>query len=197
MPPKHRPRCGYCFKEFFKAKDVQLHIGNSPRCRAVRNRERSRREPTQSPELEEESTNYTDPIHVDNVAQYQEEADYVPSDRWEEVGLNEGNVDELPNRRTTVEEVEDEEAPGRYGRDYNPDEVAHPLGEGQTVFERLREKQIEAGLASKPWAPFEDEEEWDLAQWLIKEVSQTAADKFLKLAIVSGTHRIHSELTDS
>jgi hypothetical protein len=128
---------------------------------------------------------------MDDVPQYHEEADYVSSDRWEdtEAGLNDTNVDELPNRRTSVEEVEDdsEEVPGRYGRDYEPDEAAHPLGGGQTAFERLREEQTEAGLGSKPWAPFEDEEEWDLAQFLIKEVSQTAADQFLKLSIVSKT----------
>jgi hypothetical protein len=189
MPPRNRPHCGYCFKEFFKAKDVQLHIGNSPICRAARNRERSRREPRSrlEPTPQENAGNADN--DMGDVAQYQEEANYIPSDRWEEASLNEGNADELPNRRTTVEEVEDEEAPGRYGRDYDPDEVAHRLGEGQTAFERLREEQIAAGLGSKPWAPFEDEEEWDLAQFLMTEVSQTAADKFLKLPIVSGTHR--------
>jgi hypothetical protein len=126
---------------------------------------------------------------MDDVPQYHEEADYISSDRWEDTGagLNDTNVDELPNRRTSVEEVEDEEVPGRYGRDYEPNEAAHPLGGGQTAFERLREEQTEAGLGSKPWAPFEDEEEWDLAQFLIKEVSQTAADQFLKLSIVSKT----------
>jgi hypothetical protein len=188
MPPKHRPRCGYCFKEFFKAKDVQLHIGNTPRCRSARNRERSRCE--LSPEEGSTNSVHLDSVNADEAAQYQEEADYIPSDRWEDANLNEENANELPNRRTTVEEVEDEEAPGRYGMDYDAEDVAHSLGEPQTVFERLREEQIAAGLTSKLWAPFEDEEEWDLAQFLVKEVSQTAADKFLKLAIVSGTHRI-------
>ncbi|KAH9974860.1 hypothetical protein BJV74DRAFT_879658 [Russula compacta] len=41
--------------------------------------------------------------------------------------------------------------------------------------------------------PFEDEEEWELARWLIKEVSQTATDKFLKLPITKNrTHPSYS-----
>jgi hypothetical protein len=77
----------------------------------------------------------------------------------------------LLNQRATVEEVKDGEAPGTYEMDYDAKDIAHSLGEGQTVFERLREEQIAAGLTSKPWAPFEDEEEWDLVQFLMKEVS--------------------------
>ena len=162
-------------------KDVQLHIGNTQICRDARNRARSRHQPTPQEEIAD--------IDMNDVVQYHEEADYVPSDHWEdtEAGLNDANLNELPNRQMSVKEVEDEEVAGRYGRDYDLDEVAHPLGGGQTAFERLRGEQTEAGLGSKPWAPFEDEEEWDLAQFLIKEVSQTAADQFLKLSIVSET----------
>ncbi|KAH9979616.1 hypothetical protein BJV74DRAFT_879411 [Russula compacta] len=93
------------------------------------------------------------------------------------------------SHRVTVEEVEDEAAPGRFAEEYNSDHVAHVLGESATAFETLREEQIAAGLGEKPWAPFEDEEEWELARWLIKEVSQTATDKFLKLPITKNRTR--------
>ena len=91
MPPKHRPHCGYCFKEFFKVKDVQLHIGNTQICRDARNRARSCHQPTPQEEIAD--------IDMNDVVQYHEEADYVPSDRWEdtEAGLNDANLNELPN----------------------------------------------------------------------------------------------------
>ncbi len=35
------------------------------------------------------------------------------------------------------------------------------------------------------WGPFADEDEWQLAEWLLKNVGQMQADAFLKLPIVS------------
>ncbi|KAH9980681.1 hypothetical protein BJV77DRAFT_955350 [Russula vinacea] len=35
----------------------------------------------------------------------------------------------------------------------------------------------------EPWAPFKDKDEWELAQFLVTEVSQTVTNKFLKLPI--------------
>jgi Plavaka transposase len=89
------------------------------------------------------------------------------------------------NNTSQTPEVEDEDIPGRYAEDYNPADVAHILRKTQTAFETLEEFQNNAGLGENPWAPFEDEEEWELARFLIKEVSQKAADKYLKLPIVS------------
>ncbi|KAG2031754.1 hypothetical protein BDR03DRAFT_840265, partial [Suillus americanus] len=48
-------------------------------------------------------------------------------------------------------------------------------------FERYRTYQEEEG--EDPWSPFEDVEEWDLAQWLVKNLGQTRTDEFLKLPI--------------
>jgi hypothetical protein len=112
-----------------------------------------------------------------------DEPDYIPRERQGAVD------DQASNRSQSVEEVEDEDAPGRYAKDYNPDNVAHILRKSQSDFETLKDDQNKAGLAEKPWAPFEDEGEWELAQFLIKEVSQTAANKYLKLPIVSGGSR--------
>ncbi|KAG6808947.1 hypothetical protein H0H92_002281 [Tricholoma furcatifolium] len=50
----------------------------------------------------------------------------------------------------------------------------------KTTFEKLRCRQEDAGL--QPWAPFANEAEWELAQWLMTSgVSQTKMDTFLKL----------------
>lgn len=56
-------------------------------------------------------------------------------------------------------------------------------GLGQTEFGRVRESQIERD--QDPWAPFESQEEWQLAQWLLQNVGQNATEEFLKLPIVS------------
>ncbi|KAJ7186196.1 hypothetical protein C8R46DRAFT_983014 [Mycena filopes] len=49
------------------------------------------------------------------------------------------------------------------------------------------------------FGPFRDEEEWDLARWLMKNVNQTGTDEYLRLPIVSATllPRYFSLLTSS
>ncbi|KAJ7131567.1 hypothetical protein C8R43DRAFT_930595, partial [Mycena crocata] len=90
------------------------------------------------------------------------------------------------NRRATVEEVEDEDAPGapRWYEDYPRPAgriLARPeLNPVETIFEAIRKKQREEGLP--PWAPFESEDDWNLARWLSKAgVSGGNIDEFLKL----------------
>ncbi|KAG1866944.1 hypothetical protein C8R48DRAFT_599934 [Suillus tomentosus] len=81
-----------------------------------------------------------------------------------------------------MEEVADEEEPIQFAKVF-PRPVADVLGVGQTVFEEIRESQVDMGLEKNPWAPFDDEYEWGLAEWLSKRVNKTATDEFLKLAI--------------
>ncbi|KDQ60095.1 hypothetical protein JAAARDRAFT_126057 [Jaapia argillacea MUCL 33604] len=52
-----------------------------------------------------------------------------------------------------------------------------------TGFERVAREQQDSGVG--PWGEFEDEDEWELAQFLIKTVGQVQTDKFLKLPIIS------------
>ncbi|KAJ7463128.1 hypothetical protein B0H11DRAFT_2159912 [Mycena galericulata] len=84
--------------------------------------------------------------------------------------------------RATVEEVEDEDA--RWVQDFPDDmEAGVPLGTCQTYFEKLREQQKEGGHA--PWYPFESEDEWELARWLMTSgLSQKKMDEYLKLKSV-------------
>jgi hypothetical protein len=67
-------------------------------------------------------------------------------------------------------------------------------GEEIPFFEKLRLKQEEDG--SSRWGPFEDQDEWELAQWLIRNVGQKQLDGFLNLNIVS-THRLVNFDTES
>jgi len=107
--------------------------------------------------------------------------DYISSER---VVTNDART-RNQSQPVESEDVEDEDAPGRYAEEYNPMDVAHILQKLQTPFNTLKDDQHNVGLGEQPWAPFKDEEEWELAQFLIEDVSQRAAKKYLKLSIVS------------
>ncbi|KAJ7261447.1 hypothetical protein C8J57DRAFT_1232312 [Mycena rebaudengoi] len=86
--------------------------------------------------------------------------------------------------RATVEEVEDED--DEWVQDF-PEEfqAGATFGSCQTQFEKLRDEQEKAGLP--PWAPFESEDEWELARWLMTSgLSQTKTDDYLKLKTLTG-----------
>ncbi|KAH9929840.1 uncharacterized protein B0H18DRAFT_844151, partial [Fomitopsis serialis] len=51
-----------------------------------------------------------------------------------------------------------------------------------TLFEKWSEERRKLGVDE--WAPFENEEEWELFSWLIKHVGQNDIDEFLKLSII-------------
>ncbi|KAJ7147090.1 hypothetical protein C8R43DRAFT_1196388 [Mycena crocata] len=56
-------------------------------------------------------------------------------------------------------------------------------GRGKTAFEIIRDEEILTG--GTVLGPFRDDDEWQLAKWLIKHVGHTATDEFLKLSIIS------------
>ncbi|KZP05070.1 hypothetical protein FIBSPDRAFT_903784 [Athelia psychrophila] len=47
----------------------------------------------------------------------------------------------------------------------------------------LQEQQTASDTPDNHWAPFLNEEEWGLAEWLIMETTQKGRDRFLKLPI--------------
>ena len=61
--------------------------------------------------------------------------------------------------------------------------VAEGHGRARTRFDDWRSQQILTGASQ--WSPFEDEDEWELTQWLFKNVGQSAIDEYLKLPSVS------------
>ncbi|KIK10845.1 hypothetical protein PISMIDRAFT_44635, partial [Pisolithus microcarpus 441] len=52
----------------------------------------------------------------------------------------------------------------------------------KTLFESWEE--AEALDDDSMWAPFRDEEEWELARFLMKNIGQNKTDEFLKLGMV-------------
>ena len=59
-------------------------------------------------------------------------------------------------------------------------------GEDMPFFEKLWREQERNGLSR--WGPFEDQDEWELAKWLIRNVGQKQINSFLNLNIVHSHH---------
>lgn len=184
----HRPRqshCNFCLKPFPKASRIQAHIQNTPACRAKWDREVARR-----PHLAGTSQGLVPPISAAH--NNTESNSYHPDDpALEEFadsfangpGTASPELDQPPSKRTRIEEVPDEGEPTRYCRAY-PEPAADILGVEKTDFEKMREHQTTSDSPGNRWAPFLDEDEWELAEWLITETTQKGRDKFLKLPIV-------------
>ena len=60
------------------------------------------------------------------------------------------------------------------------------IGVCKTLFESYRDEQVLEG--ADILGPFESDEEWELAKWLIKNVGHNQAEEFLKLPIVSSSY---------
>ncbi|KAG6839614.1 hypothetical protein C0991_000890 [Blastosporella zonata] len=85
-----------------------------------------------------------------------------------------------PSRHTTVEDVEDD---GEVWVESFPStkQAGATFGTAQTSFDTIRDNQILQG--AEVLGPFESEEEWELAKWLIKNVGHNQTDQFLQLPI--------------
>jgi hypothetical protein len=132
------------------------------------------------------------------------EADYQPMDNDlgtfdHDMVLDdslEPNIPQPQSKRATVEDVddgedgedsdEDQEDPmGRYIEEYPKEAFAGAVyGEAVPKFVKINQAQKD-----NKCAPFKDDEEWELAEWLLRNVGQTQTDAFLKLNIVSALLR--------
>ncbi|KAG0696903.1 hypothetical protein DFH29DRAFT_812529 [Suillus ampliporus] len=104
---------------------------------------------------------------------------FSPLRRSHSIDFEEDNPIASKSRRVTVEDVTDEEDGRQYFEPYP--EAGWTLREGQTSFER--HQQYKESEGEDKWAPFGNEEEWGLAEWLVKSLGQTKTDEFLKLPI--------------
>ncbi|KAI0370412.1 hypothetical protein BV20DRAFT_1035905 [Pilatotrama ljubarskyi] len=86
-------------------------------------------------------------------------------------------------RRVEIEEVADEDEGGLPRKPWIEDfprSAGTTLGEAETYFESIQCQKREAG--ESPWAPFESEDEWELARWLVTSgLTQSSIEKYLKL----------------
>jgi hypothetical protein len=86
--------------------------------------------------------------------------------------------------RVMVEDVTDEDEEDEWVHTFPEASCAGaPCGRSRTLFEAIRNDQVLRG--AEVLGPFESDEEWQLAKWLIKNVGHNQAEHFLKLPIVS------------
>lgn len=178
MPP-HTLRCRFCLHPKPSQSAINRHISASVTCQQAWQRK-----------IRSRSTNaaqgVTDGVDdgIDSVADVQMHPPYEAS---HDPSAHEATLPTPPpcQRPVEIEEVEDVDDPRSQNRftEKFPGRVASTIRVEKTQFEKWSETQNEKG--ESPWAPFEDQEEWDLAQWLIKTVGQKSIDEYLKLPIVS------------
>ncbi|KAJ7684249.1 hypothetical protein DFH06DRAFT_1072814 [Mycena polygramma] len=186
-------KCRFCGTRVCSAKGLRSHITQTRACREKLHDvmpaswPRRRRSPmaTPSPEPDEPGTPPEMPSEDERM-----DID-PPADAPSPIAAAEPQTPPPAKPRgVTIEEVEDEDAPGapRWYEDYpKPAGCAldPELNAIETVFEMVRRQQRDDGKA--PWAPFEDEDDWKLARWLSKAgLSGGNINEFLELEKIKG-----------
>jgi hypothetical protein len=175
--------CNHCGKYIPTAASLKRHIANSKTsgCHEQWGREVLWRELTKSPSPPVTGTGAVRPQDDSPMLEFllDKLPAFIPSERLGHPASPERSTPKPPSKRARVEEVDDEEAGScqRWAQEF--DGAAEELGEGTTLFEEICESQ--EAMGEPPISPFVDEEEWELARWLMKNVNQTATDKFLKM----------------
>ena len=98
----------------------------------------------------------------------------------------------------TIEDApeDDDMSQDRYIEEFLKEHLASAMwGTSKPLFKSLNEEQKRDGTSC--WGPFEDEDEWELAEWLIQNMGQKQTDVFLKLPIVRVfSSKSHTSLID-
>lgn len=190
--PGPPPRCGFCGKGPFPSPSGLIqHIQQAVACRNASHREFGQYRNNIWYPLPAEKTPHelAHPLEDPNDETLDNDLNHAAAD----FPFNEVNDEApefppdrpsaTPSRRATVEEVVDE------GDVYPGTRFVEPClaewkagavwGHGVPAFEKIREEQ-----GGHNWGPFEDQDEWELAQWLICNAGQKQTDAFLKMPIV-------------
>ncbi|PBK99792.1 hypothetical protein ARMGADRAFT_1074636 [Armillaria gallica] len=210
MPSK---TCPHCRKPFPNADCLNRHISHSEKCLTEHKEDIARRgiDAWSMPVKNGESLSQEEYVDTVDPLQPMNDIDLDLEINVEELSLdNEDIGDPLPiatdtsaapnqalsppqdaapsnhhsSRQTTVEEVPDEGDLLENDRYIHPCpkelQAGVPIGHGVPDFEKIRERLNNEG---NEWRPFADEDKWELAEWLLCNVSQMQAEAFLKLPI--------------
>ena len=185
--------CPYCPKALPSREAVNRHISHSRKCQKQWKKDLlQRRAKTFRPEetidvVGGQTMVAENDDQISDVEMTAPDVEYIPPCRNEspepEIHVHE------PNRRAQVEESDDESFTGaRVGAEKQwagryPSPAGETSGKASTIFEKWHTELCENDRT--PLYPFSSQEEWELAQWLMKSVGQTSIDEYLKLPIVS------------
>lgn len=159
-------RCDHCGQGFQTQTAIRRHIGHLPRCQAAALRRSGGEQ-----------------LAINNEGLGQEIEDDIADTHSEPADSMAGQEPDLDNRRNEGNQEGQDAGPARYAREYDQGLAAEVLGSAKTAFEVMKDYQESSGCGA--YAPFADHEEWELAEWLVRNVNQRATEEFLKLSIVS------------
>lgn len=176
------------------------HLAKSPRCKQLHENELNRtlkRKRTGEQENDTDNAPQTQRTRLSNAVPDEDlcaEQPYIDAQPVDPDSNNQGDQDDLdaqpPTRQhATVEDVlEDPAVSTRYWHQEFPTSYKAGLrGErSRTTFDRIRDDQVLRG--GEVWGPFEDERQWEVVKWLIRNVGRNSAESFLKLAAVRTNH---------
>ncbi|KAI0318158.1 hypothetical protein OF83DRAFT_1171371 [Amylostereum chailletii] len=165
---------GFCPKGFLSESARRSHIAQKAECRTASDHfaNRQARSPTpparhrtpDSPGQSEDAFREDDAeVRVD------EPEDPIPRARSETPGPQ-------PNKCVRTETPDLDYADCRFRESY-PELAGVKIKMGQTKFEKWEDERN----ANTRWAPFHNEKEWKLAEWVVKVLGQKETDEFLKL----------------
>lgn len=170
-------RCEHCTGRFRTDLKLAQHIGHRKDCEAYYNTQSDK-----NPRINEDNTGI--PSNDEHRTDASPPSPGLVTIDFEPPTLH---IPTLRRSPSVLFDVEDQEcvinATQIYARSYpRSGQAGEVLGTGATPFEQLRESRERAGQSH--WAPFDSQEEYDLAEWLVRNVNQRATDEFLKLPIV-------------
>ena len=191
-------KCAYCPAQLATAQGLHSHIVQSKKCHVIcaRHKTSSVDSNLDSSKLNNQLGGDMNTMEIDTPFDNDSNSPpYIELDPPVDnpVLLEEERVEEerptWDSRHATIENVEDEDDITKYScfiEDF-PEPAGLPHSADKTWlsdFEHHLYEQKKAG--DVPWVPFETEDEWELARWLMTSgMSQTKIDSFLKLNKVS------------
>ena len=115
-----------------------------------------------------------------------------PMQNYEPEPLDEPSLSsvEPPSKRARVEDLPEDDGCDAGGLLHDPyvrafHGAAATHGKCHNLYEKLRDARTKEGLGDNPWAPFQSEDEWKLACFILTSgMSHGDIDKYLKLNIV-------------
>ncbi|TFK53379.1 hypothetical protein OE88DRAFT_1711413 [Heliocybe sulcata] len=193
MPSPRIFRCSYCKKQLPTQPGVERHITNTAKCRRRWQLEAAKclttvfdqyRVSHREDEADEQEADSSSAVMdtATAVDDYDAAAAAPSLNMQNQRSLEDGDNRHRRSKRVRVEDVDDAED-CHWAEEFTEKPIATSLGQSQTEFKELRTAQTEAGLP--PWAPFESEDEWGLAQWLIRNAGHSQIEEYLKLPISS------------
>ncbi|KAJ7596914.1 Zn-finger domain-containing protein [Mycena floridula] len=172
--PRTLSSCKYCHRDFSTEAGVNHHQANAAACRQKRDTEfqHLRAEVAQGVSEPRCSSPHLPPAPIDieppaSPVAYQDGPEDIDA--------------RVPGRRVTIRDVEDLgdgfSQPFPEGR-----EAGATFGHDRTTFQKIRDEQVLKGY--EILGPFKDDDEWELAKWLLKNVGHNATEDFLKLGAI-------------